>query len=217
MTKHKKLNIAEKIKFKLELKGSSITIIGVIVDFKETEDGEIEYYFVKTYDNPQSECEYVNRMFIVYPDDIIPTPSKTNMDIDVLLTEFDKLKNTVDDLKKRVKILELSKNDIPVIPYMPTPPAQPIGPYWDPNYGKVWCETETHNYTASIPPEEWHKYRETYSNSTDADFNYKNYAETPNTRMESTMFGNEVLDDKYDTWGLTAAYKKINNNNQNKK
>ncbi len=35
--------------------------------------------------------------------------------------------------------------------------------------------------------------------------------------MESTMFGNEVLDDKYDTWGLAAASKKININNQNKK
>lgn len=33
-----------------------------------------------------------------------------------------------------------------------------------------------------------------YSNSTDVDFDYKNYTEMNNKQMESTMFGNEILD-----------------------
>ena len=130
------------------------------------------------------------------------------------------IEKKLDDINNKLNILLLSqKTWTDPLPTYPWTPGTPSSPWYDIN--KVYCDNDpipfNHVYTSSIPLEEQHKYQERCSNSTDADFDCKNYTEINNTRMESTMFGNEVLDDKYDTWGLAAASKKINNNNQNKK
>lgn len=131
----------------------------------------------------------------------------------------EKVEKKLDDINDKLTNLLLFQrtwtDPYPINPTYPWTPGSPSNPWYDTN--KVYSETETHNYTANIPLKDIHKYQETCIDSTDADFDCKNYTEMNNTRMESTMFGNEVLDDKYDTRGLATASKKINNNNQNKK
>lgn len=168
--------------------------------------------------NELSNADYIrwkNQFKNVSKDDYLEIPGLKEM-FDDEQEWKEMIKKKLDDINDKLNnLLLFQRTWTDPYPKYPWTPGTPSNPWYDTN--KVYCETETHNYTANIPLEDIHKYQETYIDSTDVDFDCKNYTEMNNTRMESTMFGNEVLDDKYDTRGLAAASKKINNNNQNKK
>jgi len=106
-----------------------------------------------------------------------------------------KLDDIDDKLNKLLLFLRTWTDPYPTYPWTP---GTPSNPWYDTN--KPYCETETekaetHNYTANIPLEYIHKYQETFSDSTDKDFDYKKYNNMCNkTKRESMMFGNEILE-----------------------
>lgn len=150
----------------------------------------------------------------------------------------ERIEQKLDDIAEKLNTMLLKKLDeFPSIdPYIPPSPWYKK-PYYDPRDFQVWCDTKTHNDTSKLEakikpgdPDYIMRCNPDNTTTTTITFDYKKYNDMctctdanfkpefcNNGPTESTMFGNEVLDNKYDTWGLAAASKKINNNNQNKK
>ena len=116
----------------------------------------------------------------------------------------EKIEKKLDDINDKLNKLLLYQrtwtDPYPTDPYptYPWTPGTPSSPWYDTN--KVYCDKDkmkiTHVYNSNIPLEEAHKYQKRYySNSTDVDFDYRKYNDMCcNKKMESTMFGNEIIE-----------------------
>ena len=113
----------------------------------------------------------------------------------------------------------------PIFPFEPIPwtPGSPSSPWYDKTWwdkNKVYCDdyttyTTNHTYTAHIKPEDLDKYKEMFTNTSTDKFNYKKYNDmsTCNDTKDSECYepkkASSLIDDKYDTWGISCAATKI--------
>ena len=179
-------------------------------DAVKVSDGRNPDYYYWTTSASTEECDK--------PDE------RTNTDKIIDLLDYN-----VELLLELTKLIEKLNDKVdkmnPIFPFEPVPwtPGSPSSPWydkiwWDKN--KVYCDdyttyTSNHTYTAHIKPEDMDKYKEMFTNTSTDKFNYKKYNDmsTCNDTKDSECYepkkASSLIDDKYDTWGISCAAGKI--------
>lgn len=132
----------------------------------------------KEFPEQVADADYVrwkNQFKNVSKDDYLEIPGLKEM-FDDEQEWKEKIERKLDDINDKLNKLLLSKRTwTDTYPTYPWEPGTPSNPWYDTN--KIYCEhpiNETNNYNANISLEDIHKYRETYSNSTDFDYDKHN-------------------------------------------